>query len=245
MLDAGVSDRIIYDGDYVVWTGATFTSWSNGDDWFVLTRNQLQELTRQQSNFLAQTTEIDNRVDAGFVQGMAANALVWLSENPLATAPLLDPSTDPQNPRSGDNYAYIGGTENRNGMQLFQFGQNRFNSFLTIGITPSFITGHPESTIDIVVFNDELQEIERLNLANDFTFRDDGDFTNSTVRHYTRSTSFNYSFLSVVAVVVTQVQRHFNVDPNTVNLTPNITDLAEDQLSTDVQEKLNRALPDT
>jgi hypothetical protein len=49
--------------------------------------------------------------------------------------------------------------------------------------------------------------------------------------------------LSVVAVVVTQAQRHFNVDPNTVNLTPNINDLAENQLSTDVQEKLNRALP--
>ena len=39
LLDAGVSDRIIYDGDYVVWTADSFTSWTNGDDWFVLPRN--------------------------------------------------------------------------------------------------------------------------------------------------------------------------------------------------------------
>lgn len=243
LIDSGVSDREIFDGDYVIWTADTFTAWTNGDDWFVLNRDDLQRMSREQSNFLAQTSEIDNRVDLGFVQMMASDALVWISENPLTAAPFLTPSGDPQNPRSGDDYAYIGGQEDRNAQQLFQFGQNRFNSFLTVGITPGFITGHPESTIDIVVFNDSLQEIERLNLANDFTFRDDGDFTNSTVRHYTRNTTFNYAFLSVVAVVVTQVQRHFTINPDTVNLTPNVTDLTEDQLSSGVQEKLNRALP--
>lgn len=242
LLDSGVTDRVIYDGDYVVWTADTFTSWTNnnGADWFVLPRNQLEMLTREQGNFLAQVTEVDNRVDAGFVQQMTGDALVWLSENPLAEVPFLTPSTDTNNPRSGDDYPYIGGRENRNAMQLFQFGSNRFNSYLTIGITPSFITSHPESTIDIVVLDTDFNEIQRLNLASDFTFRDDGDFTNGTVRHYTRSTSFNYPFLATVAVVLTQVQQHFTLNPNTVNATANVQNLTEQQLSPDVRTKLNQ-----
>lgn len=239
LLDSGVSDRIIYDGDYVVWTADSFTSWTSGDDWFVLPRNQLETLTREQANFLAQVTEVDNRVDLGFAQMMTADALVWLSENPLAAAPFLTPSTDPSNPRSGDNYPYIGGRDNRNQMQLFQFGANRFNNYLTIGITPSFITAHPASTIDVVTYDSDLNIIDRLNLEDDFTFRTDGDFTNSTVRHYTRNTTFNYPFLSIVAVVLTQVQDHYTLSPNTVNVTPNVENLTEQQLAPDVVQKLN------
>lgn len=240
-LDAGVSDRIIYDGDYVVWTADTFTSWTNnnGDDWFVLPRNQLQTLSREESNFLAQTSEIDNRVDVGFVQSMTSDALVWLSENPFAAAPFLTPSGDPQNPRAGDDYPYIGGRESRNAQQLFQSGRNWFNSYITLGITPNFISAHPESTIDIIVMGLDGNQIQRLNLANDFTFRDDGDFTNGTVRHYTRNTTFNYPSLAIVAIVLTQVQEHFNVNPSTVNLTPNVREITEDQFSEPVRTKLN------
>lgn len=239
LLDAGVSDRVIYDGDYVIWTADTFTSWSDGDDWFVLPRNQLESITREESNFLAQTSEIDNRVDVGFAQAMTNDALVWLSENPFTAAPFLTPSGDTNNPRSGDDYPYIGGRENRNAQNIFQFSQNRFNNYLTIGITPSFILGHPESTIDVVTYDVDGNIVDRLNLATDFTFRDDGDFTNSTVRHYTRNTTYNYSFLSTVAVVLTQVQDHYTINPITVNLTPNVSNVQENQLSPDVVEKLN------
>ncbi len=246
LIDGGVSARPIYDGDYVVWTADAFTAWTDGDNWFVLSRNDMQRISAEAVNFLSQVSEIDNRVDVGFVQGMAGDALVWLSENPFTTAPFLTPSTDPSNPRSGDDYAYVGGRENRNGMQLFQFGQNRFNSYITLGITPSFITAHPESTIDIVVMDgSDFSEIERLNLANDFVFRDDGDFTNGTVRHYTRASTFNYPFLAIVAVVLTQTQQHFRINPATTDVTPNIPQggVTEQLLSSDVQEKLNRALP--
>lgn len=242
LLDAGVTDRTIHDGDFVVWTADTFTSWinNNGADWFVLPRNQLDQITREQANFLAQATEIDNRVDIGFVQQMTVDALVWISDNPLAEAPFLTPSTDTNNPRAGDNYPYIGGRENRNGMQLFQFSANRFNSYLTIGITPSFITAHPESTIDIVTYDVNGDIIDRLNLDADFTVRTDGDFTNATVRHYTRNTTYNYSSLSMVAVVLTQVQEHFTLNPNTVNTTPNVRDISESQLDAAVRTKLNQ-----
>lgn len=245
LLDSGVSDRLIYDGDYVVWTADTFTSWTNGDDWFVINRDSLQRMSREQSNFLAQTSEIDNRVDLAPVSMLTNDALVWLSENPLAEAPFLTPSTDPSNPRPGDDYRYIGGRDDRNAQLQFQFGQNRFNSYMTVGITPSFIAAHPESTIDIIFRDTDGTITERLNLANDFTFVDDATFTNSTVRHYQRSTSVNYAFLTTIEIWLTQVQEHFTLNPNTVDVTQNIPAgaLTEGQLSADVQEKLNRALP--
>lgn len=240
LIDAGVSDRLIYNGDYVVWTADSFTSWANGDDWFVLPRNQLESISREESNFLAQTSEIDNRVDIGSVSAMTADALVWLSENPLVEAPFLNPSADTNNPRSGNDYPYIGGRENRNGQLMFQSSSNRFNNYLTIGITPNFISSHPESTIDIVVRDVDGNEVERLNLDSDFTFVDNDTFTNSTVRHYQRSTSFNYSFLETIDIVLTQVQDHYRINPNTVDVTSNVSNLAENQLSPDVREKLNK-----
>lgn len=247
LLDAGVSDRIIYDGDYVVWTAETFTSWTNnsGGDWFVLSRNQLQEISRQESNFLSQITEIDNRIDVSPVQMLTNDALVWLSENPLAEAPFLTPSTDPNNPRTGDNYAYVGGREDRDGMLRFQIGHNLFNSWMTIGITPNFITGHPESTVDIILRDTDGNIVERRNLATDFTFTDDATFTNSTVRHYKANATINYPFLATIEVWLTQVQEHFRLDANSIDVTQNIPSqsLSEDKLSSEVQEKLNRAIP--
>lgn len=243
LLDSGVSDRVIFDGDYVVWSADAFTGWSSGDDWFVLSRNDLQRMSRDQSNFLAQTTEIDSRVDVAPVQMLANDALVWLSENPLAAAPFLEPSTDTSNPRSGDNYAYIGGRENRNAQQQFQFSQNRFNSYITVGITPNFITAHPESDIQVRLYDSDRNIIENWNLATDFTFRNDGDFTNSTVRHYTRSTSVNYPFLATIEIWLTRADTHFRINPETVDVTQNVENLPETSLSADVQGKLNRALP--
>jgi len=244
LLDSGVSDRIIYDGDYVVWTADSFTSWLDGDDWFVLPRNQLELLSREQGNFLAQVSEIDNRADVAPVSFLANDALVWLSENPLAEAPFLNPSTDSNNPRSGDDYRYIGGRENRDGMMRFQFSQNRFNSYLTLGITPSFIAAHDESDIFIYLRDIDGNITQTLNLASDFTFVDDATFTNGTVRHYQRSTSFNYPFLATIEIWLTQVQEHFRLNPASVDITQNVANLMENQLSPDVAEKLNRALPD-
>ena len=243
LLDSGVSDRVIYDGDYVVWTADTFTSWVDGDNWFVWERNGIQRISQEASNFLSQVSEIDNRVDVAPVQMLTGDALVWISENPLAAAPFLTPSADSSNPRSGDDYAYIGGREDRNFMQQFQFGQNRFNSYLTVGITPGFITGHPESDIRVRIYDTDRNLIDDFNLATDFTFRNDSDFTNGTVRHYTRSTTVNYPFLATIEIWLTQVAEHFRMNPDTVDVTQNVRDLPESQLSSDVQEKLNRAIP--
>lgn len=245
LLDSGVSDREIYDGDYVIWTADSFTSWTNGDDWFVLSRNDMQRISREATNFLAQVSEIDNRVDVAPVQMLTNDALIWISENPLTTAPFLAPSTDPSNPRAGDNYAYIGGRENRNPMQMFQFGQNRFNSYLTVGITPNFITGHPESDIQVRIYDTDRSLIDSFNLATDFTFRNDSDFTNGTVRHYTRGVTVNYPFLATVEIWLTRVAEHFRMNPETVDVTQNIPQgsVTEPLLSAAVQEKINRAIP--
>lgn len=246
LLDAGVSDRLIYDGDYVVWTADAFTSWVNGDDWFVLNRDSLQRMSREESNFLSQVTEVDNRVILGAINAMSAEGVVWLSENPLAEAPFITPSSDSNNPRNGDDYAYIGGRENRDSSGLnFQFGQNRFNSFMTIGISPNFANAHEARDILINIRDIDGNILDGFNLEDDFTFIDDSTFTNSTYRHYQRSTSINYPFLATIEVVLSQVQEHFTLNPNTVNVIQNIptASLQENQLSQSVQEKLNRALP--
>ena len=203
LLDSGVSDRVIYDGDYVVWTADTFTSWADGDNWFVINRDSLQRMTREQSNFLSQTSEIDNRADIAPVSALTTDALVWLSENPLSEAPFLTPSSDSNNPRSGDNYPYVGGRENRNAMNQFTLGSNRFNNYITIGITPSFITGHNLRDIEIRIYDTDRTLINTFNLQDDFTFVDDVTFTNSTVRHYQRNTSVNYPFLATIEIWLT------------------------------------------
>lgn len=253
LLDAGVSDRVIFDRDYVVWTADSFTSWSNGDDWFVLPRNQLENISREQGNFLAQITEIDSRIDLGFVSSMGAEALVWLSENPLVRAPFLNPSGDTGsapdgNPRPGDDYEYIGGRENRNAMQQFTFGQNRFNNYLTVGISPNFIASHNLDDIRIrIVEVDTRNILAEYNLNTDFTFVDDDTFTNSTVRHYQRNVSVNYPFLATIEVVLTQVARHFRINPRSVDVTQNIppNSIVESLLSETLRDKLNRPIPDT
>ncbi len=249
LIDAGVSDREIYDGDYVIWSADAFTAWTNGDDWFVLNRDSLARMSREQSNFLAQTSEIDNRVDVGLVNFLTSDARVWISENPFVRAPFIDPTSDTGaapdgNPRPGDNYAYIGGTANVDGLGRFQFSQNRFNSYITVGITPNFIAAHPESDIRVRFRDTDGTIIEDFNLATDFTFIDDATFTNGTVRHYQRAVSVNYAFLNTIEIALTAVQRHFRMNPDSVDVTPNVSNLTEPQLAPEVIEKLNRAIPD-
>ncbi|BAV81071.1 hypothetical protein [Vibrio phage CKB-S1] len=248
LLDAGVSDRVIYDGDFVVWTADTFTSWTanNGDDWFVLPRNQLEQLTREEGNFLAQVRETDQRVDVGPVSAITSDALVWLSENPLTAAPFLDPSGDTNNPRGDDDYAYIGGREDRNQANMFQFGQNRFNAYMTIGITPGFFVGHSAEDVRVRIRDLDGDVIQEFNLATDFTLRTDSDFTNSTVRHYTRATSVNYPALALIEIVLTGVEQHFRLVAPAVDVTQNIADdgITEPKLSQAVRDKLNATLPD-
>ncbi len=244
LLDSGVSDRFIYDGDWVVWVADAFTNWTDGDNWVVYSNGEVNRFTREAQRFLTQISETDTRVDVGLVSFMTGDALVWISENPLAEAPFLTPSTDTNNPRSGDDYAYIGGRENRNGMNQFQFSANRFNSYITVGISPNFITGHPESDIRVRIYDTDRVLLDDFNLATDFTFVDDGTFTNATVRHYQRSSTVNYPFLATIEIWLTAEQPHFTLNPNSVNVSGNIPEgsITEFQLTTAAQTKLNANL---
>ena len=244
LLDAGVSDRSIYDGDYVVWTADAFTSWVDGDNWFVLDRNSVNRLTREATNFLAQTSETDTRVDMGLVSMAGGEALIWLSDGLFSQAPYITPSSDtvasggPGNPRTGQSYAYIGGREDRDALQRFTFGQNRFSSFITVGISSTFFLGHPASTLDVIVREDG-QEIQRFSLEDDFE-RVPG-LDNGSYRYFQRTTSFGYAFLETMEVQTTAIRSTYRLDPHTVDVTANISQggITEDLLSEDVREKLN------
>lgn len=245
-LEAAVGERVIYDGDYVIWTADAFTSWLDGDNWFVINRESLQRISREASNFLLQVSENDQRVDTGRVnQQFATNALVWISESPFTSAPFISPSNPSDtNPRPGDDYRYVGGTDQQNSDNDFQFGQNRFNSYLTVGVSPSHLQGNPVASIDVLFFDEGIGVFQRLNLANDFT--ENTGFTNSSYRYFQRSTTVNYPALASIMVVQTETKDHYTLNPLTVDVTQNIplNAISEPLLGPDVREKLNRALPE-
>ena len=238
LVDSGVTDKVIYDDDWVVWIADSFTSWLNGDDWFVLAADDVRRISQVASNFLTNVVETDNKGDLGNAEDLgAANALVWLSPVQMVLPPFLNSNTDTNNPRANaSGERYYGGTFNRNG-RAFQFGGNLFNHQLYIGITPSFVLAHGVDNIDIVVSTDG-DEVQRHNLST-FTLLDDANFTNGTVNHYIFPTTFNYASLETINIVLTQVNATFNFN-RTIDTTPNVSNLQREQLSSDIDSLLKK-----
>lgn len=231
----------MHNGDWAVWIGNSFTSWATTSDWFVLPAASARRLTAQGQNFLEAVSEIDNKIDRGFAEDLgASDALVWLTPATFNTGAFLSPSTDPNNPRGSETIPYIGGRENRNQDGQFTFGSNRFNSFLYVGITPSFLTREGASNIDIVI-KDNGEEVRRFNLADDFTdISDPTNFPEGTVDTFVYNPigdansagTINYVTFQTIEVVLTEVQRHFRLDADKIDATQNIDNLDKTQLNT-------------
>jgi len=240
LIDSGVTDKVVYNDDWIVWIADAFTSWTNGDDWFVLSADDVRRISQTASNFLTNVNERDSRPDMGTAENLGAqNALVWVSPVQMTLPPFLNPNTDPNNPRPNANgERYYGGTFNRNG-QSFQFGSNLFGHFLYTGITPQFVTTHGADNIDIVIRDIDGVQLQRFNLATDFTQVDDANFSNSTVSHFFRSQSFNYPSLATIDIVLVTTLREFSLNSN-VDVTPNVSNLQRVQLSSDIQNLLKR-----
>ncbi|MCH9664957.1 MAG: hypothetical protein K0U41_03825, partial [Gammaproteobacteria bacterium] len=244
----GVTDKVIYDDDWVVWTADSFTSWGNKDDWFVLAADDVYRISQSSANFLQHVRETDTRITVGLAQDNgASDALIWLSPEVMQEAPFLNPNTDSNNPRSNaDGQRYVGGQYNVNNEGYFQVGSNLFNHYLYVGISPQYVIAQGAENIDIVV-NDQSDEVHRFNLADDFTLIDDATFTNSTVSHYiynttndpNSSTTFNYASLLEIGIILTRIDSTFGLD-STFDATPNVNDIQERQLSSDVRSLLER-----
>ncbi len=240
LVSVGVTDKVIYDGDWAVWTADAFTSWGNKDDWFVLSADDVRRISQAAANFLTHIVETDTKVDSGLAENLgAANALVWVSPVIMDTPPFLDPNIDPSNPRANaDGFRYVGGKFNRAG-NTFQYGANYFGSQLYIGVTPSFVSVHGVENIDIVVRDDGGGEIQRFHLGVDFTQLTSNGFSNGTVNHYILKTSFNYGSLNTVNVVLTRIDQQFTLSSN-VDVTSAVSNLGKDQLSSEVSSLLDK-----
>ena len=222
---------------------------TNNDDWLIIRDIRNFALTGQEVRFLSQVTETSGAIDTGFLDAQVADALIWLSPAVLATAPFLTPSSDGDNPRTPEVVTYVGGREDRDSNNQFTITEDRISTYMYVGITPSYIENNGTDNIDIVIRGVDGNEVQRYNLTNDFVFLDDATFTNSTVRHYVYSTdgtnpaTVDYTTNQVIEINVTRRGRRYTLNSETVNATPNVSNLAESSLSEGVRVKLN-TLPD-
>ena len=148
-------------------------------------------------------------------------------------------------PRSGQTLSYIGGRAEQQTNNQYIFDSDRSQNYMYVGITPSFVTNNGLSNIDVVVL-DGTREVARYNLEDNFRAVTGSGFTNATVNHYVydddgtnQQEPINYSAGNEIQLVVAGTRRGFTINENNVDLTNNIENLQEDQLSQSIRSKLN------
>jgi len=255
LVDAGVTGKIIYDGDLVVWVADAFTAWTNGDDWIVIPADDVRRITAVGSNFLSNITEFDNNIDTRAETDGASDALVWLTNTDinggiLSTAPFIDASSDISRNPSGGPFAYIGGRELQNSDGDFvtnaPFGNPRSNSLMYLGITASYILTHGINDIYIQIYDlDSSSIISELNLNSNFVKPSFGDgqfayFVYSQDKISDAFTQIRYLGNQEIRIIRRTKDRHFSLNPTAIDLTQNIQELPETRLSQAVQAKLNK-----
>ena len=191
-------------------------------------------------HFSENITESDTEIRGDQLTGVDFG--VWISDTVFATAPFLDPTGDPNNPRPTHTLPYIGGRTPE-----FTVPTDRFHSILTVGIQPTFITtdiSNDLSLINIVI--DRVGETEIvLNLRDDFheltfnnpTFR---YFSYSTVAQTDSFTEINIRSGDKIRAYEQKTGRTFELT-NNVDVTSNVNDLPESRLALEVRTKLNAA----
>ena len=78
-------NELVYNGDWVVWSADSFTTWSDTDNWFVIAGSNARRITAPQARFLQQITETDTPAPTQAI----SRARIWLLETRPLQAPLL------------------------------------------------------------------------------------------------------------------------------------------------------------
>lgn len=258
-----MTDKVIYNGDWVVWSADTFTSWLNADDWFVMPADDVRRLTLEGSNFLAETSETDTdnyvRISDDPQAPGGTEALVWLvdPDDTLTAAPFLEPSgstTSNTDPRftAGD---YVGGRDaiDPDGDFVFDIsglagGGNLFEGEIVVGITGNYITANNTNDIRLEVRETDGTPITSYNLNNNFV--DPSQYNDLTLDYSVLSTfkiSNSFTLLRYhagqkLSLVINRPDREFTLSDNVKVGTENIEGGAwqESDLSTPVRAKLNK-----
>lgn len=232
--------------DLVIFIGDTFTDWTTTADWFVLAEADGKHISATESNFLLTVVETDTETDFRKVHETATRALVWLSPALFAAGepPFIVPSGDPSNPRSGQTREYEGGEEDVNAAGDFELSSNFTRAALYVGITPEWITANGADNVEVVIRNIDGSEHDRFDLVDDF----ESVLGNSAFDHYLLNPTkvggtfqeVNYYAGMTIEIWERQTQRSFTLGSG-VNVTANVDDLVESQLTLDLQAKINRA----
>lgn len=205
-------------------------------DWNVLRGFNSHPVTAAELRFINQVTEISNRVISREIPNSEVNIDFWLvNDDPASTVSGL-----------GDVNGDLGPTANR-----FEDDINRFNAILYVGIPESYFTTIEDTDIFIqfVRFNSSLvvtDTIQDLQLITAFALAT-SELSDpvANIRYYrvtgaTGGIFSHYGSGQVIRAVLKPINRHYTINKDTVNLTQNVSNLVEAQLSAIVQAKLNR-----
>lgn len=259
---SATTEKTMYNGDWVVWSGDTFTNWNDESEWFVIHDEDVRRITQQESNFLAETSEDDTdnyvRIADDSTQ---VEALVWLvnPDNSLTTAPFLNPNTGSNpDPRNNPTVTYIGGRDDRNSDGDFVFDLSRFagnpvlfQGEIIIGITGSYVAANNPNDIRMEIRElggESDAPITTYNLNDNFV--DDPAFGDLTLDYSTLSTFkisdsqtlLRYHQGQQIRLTINRPNRQFGLSSNVKVSNDNILGgtWGEDAFSTAVLAKLNK-----
>ena len=210
---SGRFGEVMYDNDWVVWQGETFSSWSaEPHQWFVLPAHEVRRITALENDFLRtiQTTPVSDRNTV--VRG--ANYADTAGEIRLKIYPTAADYNAADLNTTGliDAYTNVADQE----------------GFLAIRLTGTQATlASVLPTLYVYSEDSSGNFLRLLNLDSDFAHQ--GDFTSES--DYLSLESIHYGANNTLRIYVGNVLDRYN--------TPDL-DIIESQLSTVVQQKLNR-----
>lgn len=211
---SGRFGEVMQDGDWVVWEGDTFTSWSaEPHQWFVIAAHDVRRISALENNFLSEvqvTTPVSDR--NGVVRGANftdtngnINIKAYATQGDYSAADLNTSGDVTERTITPAQTAFLGIRLNGN--------------FTTLESTlPTLYVYAEDSGGDFRILG---------NMHDDFAFQ--GDFGSES--DYLSNNAFNFANNDVVRVFVTTRVDRYNV--------PGL-DISEENLTADVQAKLNR-----
>lgn len=236
----------IYGRDVIVALTDNPDSSTTSSDWAVLRNGANFPVTFQELRFLDQVTETDTTLRGDQIQSPPGNTVqFWLSSDPFASAPFIDPDADPSNPRIGHSEEYVGEED------TFQEATAFNTRLLYVGIGASFFasSGLTANDVRIELRRSTGESRNTWNLGTDFIERT--ELNNSTYRYFALQTlgipdsysTINYGANDTIEAYRLRTERRFTTSA-AYDATSSIADdsISESQLAPFARAKLNRQI---
>ena len=241
---SGRFGEVMYNDDWVVWEGSTFTSWdAEPHQWFVIAAHEVRRTTQEQSNFLSQVTEIDTSIQRSVILNDQTEVLFWFTPALFSSAPFLTPSSDTNNPRAGQTESYVGGREVTSD-GVFEQQAEIPSHFLYVALSPSYYSANQD---DIRIRIDNSNGTEHF----DFSLKDDfvsaGSLGTAQFQYFylspegTAGLEIGYGSFQQVYAYIGSVRETFQLSSN-VDINHNLRNVGEVNLDQDTVGKLNKQI---